>query len=81
MPYIRQEDRDILDDPSNRPTTPGELNYRLTKEILRYLEPRESYTQYNDVMGVLACIQQELYRRMIAVYEDSKIQENGEVYT
>lgn len=33
-----------------------------------------------DTLGVLRCCQLELYRRMVAPYEDKKIQENGDVY-
>jgi broad-specificity NMP kinase len=34
----------------------------------------------NDVRGVLRCAQLEMYRRLIATYEDKKIKENGDVY-
>ena len=33
------------------------------------------------VIGALECAKLELYRRIAAPYEDTKIQENGEVYT
>lgn len=35
---------------------------------------------YTDVRGVLRCAQLEMYRRMIAAYEDEKIKEKGDVY-
>lgn len=38
------------------------------------------YEVYNAVEGVLSCIGQELYRRMIAPYEDRKKEENGDVF-
>lgn len=59
---------------------PGELNYVVTQLILAYLGPYPHYSNFNDIMGVLECAKQELYRRMIAPYEDEKIEENGDVY-
>jgi hypothetical protein len=35
---------------------------------------------YNDVIGALECCKLELYRRMVAPYENTKIKENGDVY-
>ena len=84
MPYIEQDARDILNDVS--PCThgymgPGELNYFLTKECLRYVKQKgESYTTYNAVIGVLQCMTQEIYRRIVAPYEDQKKRCNGEVF-
>ena len=84
MPYISNERRaklyPKLDDYMQ---SPGELNYVLTQVVLKYLrQPRkeQSYTNYNEVMGVLACMQQELYRREISGYENLKMLENGDVY-
>jgi len=63
------------------PENPGELNFVLTKIILRYIDCHEpSYSTFNAVMGVLSCIGHELYRRMIAPYEDKKKDENGDVF-
>jgi hypothetical protein len=38
-----------------------------------------SYTVGNDVMGVYSSSQAEFYRRVLAKYEDSKIEANGDV--
>ena len=79
MPYISQKDREILE--SCKPMKPGELNYLLTKECDGYITRKgPSYTAINEVMGVLACVQAELYRRVASPYEDRKCRENGEVY-
>ena len=83
MPYIDWARRNVLSDSSrvDTPKTPGELNYIITKEILAYIaEKGQSYTNYNEVMGVLECVKQELYRRAVAKYEDGKIKENGDVF-
>lgn len=84
MPYIKPEDRTVMDN-GFEPTTDGELNYVITKLVRRYLYAKAKggpirYTMYNEVIGVLECAKQELYRRMIAPYEDEKIKENGDVY-
>ena len=80
MPYIPQNQRNL----SNPLNHAGRLHYDISQVIDRYLfhqnaQPR--YQQFNDVMGVLACAQAEVYRRLIAPYEDKKIQENGDVFS
>ena len=89
MPYIEKYDRNILDSQEAEPDTPGELNYVITTIILRYLEKiipidimrdKNSYTDYNEVIGVLECVKQEFYRRKIVPYENQKIEENSDVY-
>lgn len=62
--------------------TPGELNYIITQLINTYLDDYENvgYTELNEVIGVLECAKLELYRRLVAPYEDQKIAENGDVY-
>lgn len=79
MPYIKVEDRTraALD-----PHTEGELNYAITMFIKNYLKRKEkvSYADYNGVIGVLECAKMELYRRLVAPYEEIKIKENTDVY-
>lgn len=81
MPYVRKTDRARLDG-GGEPKTPGELNYVISKKIDSYLTHKGvSYANLNEVIGVLECAKLELYRRIAAGYEDSKIAENGDVYT
>jgi hypothetical protein len=57
------------------------LNYtisRLCDDFITYNSL--NYETLNKVIGVLACVQQELYRRVVAPYEDFKMQENGDVF-
>lgn len=80
MPYISKELRAHLETGAV-PNSPGELNYVFTMCINLYLDKHGlSYTKLNEVMGVLACVQQEVYRRLAVPYEDAKIVENGEVF-
>lgn len=85
MPYIDYVSRlRVLPEEAKRlvkPETAGELNFVLTTIIIEYLRRiGHSYKSYNEVMGVLECAKQELYRRVIAQYEDHKKNDNGEVY-
>lgn len=56
----------------------GMLNYFITTVLDRVC--LSTYTDFNEVIGVLECIKQEFYRRVIAPYEDKKYEANGEVY-
>jgi len=80
MPYIKQQRRMYLRD-GDPPDTPGELNYTITRVILKYLDVLgESYSTYNDILGVLEAVKHELYRRQIIPYEDKARERNGDVY-
>lgn len=81
MPYIDPEARARLAK-GERPETPGELNYAVTRLVDQYLADRGGlrYAHLNEVVGVLECAKLELYRRLAAPYEDGKIAEAGDVY-
>ena len=84
MPYIPIKRREEIQDGCT-PQNAGELNYLITSIILEYLyninpsEPNR-YSDYNEVLGVLSCVTQELYRKVVVKYEDRKCAENGEVF-
>ncbi len=84
MPYIPQADRAVLDQqtlaqmPCN---TEGILAYCISRLLKSFLGRRsESYANYAAAIGVLDTVKTELYRAMIAAYEDSKMEENGDVW-
>lgn len=80
MPYIKQVDRLNLY-PSRRVQTPGELNYLISLVCREYLEDNDiSYKSLNDLIGAIEGAKLELYRRVVAQYEDKKVEENGDVY-
>ena len=85
MPYIVSERRKQLHFTGALntyvPTTAGELNYVITKMVLRYLAryATDSYSNFNEAVGVLECVKQEFYRRAVVPYEDAKIIVNGDV--
>lgn len=79
MPYIESSIRAELKNRS--PITAGELNYVITTIVNRYLINKgKNYSNYNEVVGVLECAKLELYRRLVAPYENVKAKKNGEVY-
>lgn len=85
MPYIKKDLRLTLDKPVIelilKISTPGELNYVITKLVTEYLKNEsESYLVYNEIIGCLECAKQEFYRRAIVPYEEKKRKENGDVF-
>jgi len=80
MPYIQQEHRDRLS--AGYPIrNSGELNYVISKLIDQYITENEmNYELLNSIIGVLECCKSEIYRRIITVYEENKIDINGDVF-
>lgn len=87
-PYIAREQRPKLDTAiaefigAVELDTPGKLNYVFTKLALAYLRFQcpSGYSEMNEVVGVFETTKLEFYRRVLAVLEDKKLKENGEVY-
>ena len=83
MPYIPIHERPEIDDELDMlkltVNTSGQLNYAITKLVHYFLGDSPRYDDYNSVIGVLECAKLELYRRQVAIYEDQKIEENGDV--
>ena len=87
MPYIKPEERDKWEGVIGEVITimnelpedqkDGELNYLISSFLRRVYTPR--YFNYNRVIGLLECIKQEMYRRVVGPYEDEKIAENGDI--
>ena len=81
MPYIKQERREHIIKHANIDALfyyiqPGDLAYILFEYALS-LSP--SFASYSQLMGELECAKQEIYRRIIAKYENEKIRENGDI--
>jgi len=86
MPYIRLAGRNRLNNGLHAmlqymPADAGELNYVLTRICDTFINTKgKNYQNLNEVIGAIECMKQELYRRVIAPYENTKIDENGDVY-
>lgn len=92
MPYIDKELRHHLDDNIeqfieyiNRATPDkrdGITNYIISRIVTEGLKlPNENLRYYTaqDMIGVLECAKLEVYRRMVAPYEDKAIDKNGDI--
>lgn len=81
MPYIKPERKEELAS-GDTPKNAGELNYAFTLIADQYIEEMGlKYSNMNDVMGALDGAAKEFYRRVAVPYEDTKIDQNGDVYT
>ncbi len=83
MPYIRDVlgTRDGLIEGETLPGCAGDLNFLFTHHVNEFLKLRGlSYSNINEAIGALECAKMELYRRIAAPYEDTKIEDNGDVY-
>jgi len=88
MPYINQQYRELYDkgikdivlhlDLSGTQLK-AELNYVISSIIVRLLENNMCYSNINDIIGALECSKLEIYRRVVAPYEDIKIKQNGDI--
>ena len=61
----------------------GDLNYVLTKVALAWLmyhKPPYNYSLRGRALLAFEAAKLEYYRRVMAPYEDRKIEENGDVY-
>lgn len=91
MPYIKQEDKPVYETGIQALTDAfaavgagdGDLNYVLTSVALAWLtyhQPPYGYALRGRVLLALEAAKLEYYRRVMAPYEDDKIEENGDVY-
>ena len=90
MPYITLEDRRKFGKPlleldalvCNQGLSNGELNYLITELGRLYLKKHgKSYNTISDVVKAMECAKLEFYARVARPYEDTKIQQNGDVYS
>ncbi len=81
MPYIKKERREAILAGAD-PQDAGELNFAITVVVDNYIRNKGGirYAHLNEAVGALECAKLELYRRLAAPYEDTKIQEAGDVY-
>ena len=87
MPYIKPEDRAPLDALIDQLCAvlpaedfAGQVNYVVSNLCAGVLREKKNYARINELVGVLECAKLELYRRVAAPYEDTKIEQNGDVY-
>ena len=79
MPYIRHEVRDALDAGRYNPRSAGELTYTIYRDALTLLGRAPTFSDYAEVIGAIEAAKMEIYRRLVAPYEDKKIKEHGDI--
>lgn len=92
MPYITQRDRDRFTANSDDNGVAqylsrlslaefaGHLNYLVFKIVKRWIDKNgKRYFSFATIIGTLVCCIFEIYRRLVAGYENKKIEENGDV--
>ena len=90
IPYVKQEIRDRVDADIERicatvldselSDVPGMLNYVISRIASVEIRHNLCYATINEAMGILACVQRELYGRLAVPYEIQKCKENGDVF-
>lgn len=87
MPYIKSEDRRVVDvyltslkETIDLATTEGKMNFIITSLLHRRIAKKGlCYATINAAIGILECAKLELYRQIAASYEEIKKAENGPV--
>lgn len=87
MPYINPGQRKEIDKRMvdilksiHYHTAIGELNYMITQLCLTFINEHGCrYETISKVKGVLADVSDEITRRLLNPYEDTKIEENGDL--
>lgn len=83
-PYIRdmvvaiKNTTTNLDNPNDFKNHLGRINYVFSR-VLSGVMGNISYSKIAMATGVIENIKQEFYRRLASVYEDNKIQDNGDI--
>ena len=84
MPYIDKTKRvrfDVgLDNLLDKDTKKGELTYCVYKLATQYIQQKGlNYQNSSDACAALADAEFEVRRRVMSLYEDFKIKQNGDV--
>lgn len=87
MPYVAKDQRENVDNYIEiiaiwaTGAGPGLPNYIITKLLRSIYDLPESqnYAKYNEIVGILECCKLEFYRSLIGPYEQTKLEENGDV--
>lgn len=58
----------------------GDMVYLFTRLLVAWLPKEPTFSEYSTALGILEAAKLELYRRRVAPYENSRLEENGDVY-
>lgn len=78
MPYIDRGTATILEKRKRKPTSPGELNFMISRLLSEYVQTNGlSYQSINDISGATTEALAEFRRRIVVDYEGLKIANGG----
>ena len=80
MPYIVWDERGKIATTIPESLTPGHVNFILADIIDQWVGLLPNYERLNAAIGILECCKLEIYRRLVASYEDDKMVLNGDVF-
>jgi len=79
MPYITPDQREALK--TRQPLNAGELNYAMCMLAVEYVKAKGlSYQTIAEVLAAFEGAKAEFYRCFAAPYEQSKREQNGDVW-
>lgn len=92
MPYIAEQYREEVDEPiseileyinllekeETEQNIDGLINYIVTRIVTEAFRPM-SYTRGSNMIKTLECSKLEVYRRLLAPYEDQAVDRNGDL--
>jgi hypothetical protein len=88
MPYIPLNDRTQYQEairelailiPKDRTKRCGHMNYVISLLIEKVYGKEMRYADHNEIVGLLTCAKDELYRIKTGPYEDKAIEKNGDL--
>lgn len=85
MPYIKSKKRreaitSLLYGLMDRDMKASDMVFSIFKQLKIFADMKgHRFITYCTIMGICVCTMLEFYRRVIAKYEDTKINENGDV--
>lgn len=89
MPYIEKAERialgesgldQLCDEISNWDDHPGAFTYCIYRLILAWVGDKIGYSKFSQACACVHDAEHEFRRRKLFPYEDTKIQENGDIY-
>jgi hypothetical protein len=80
VPYIESRRRAEIAYTLPSDITTGELNFILSDLVDQFVGLVPNYDKLNSAIGVLECVIQEVYRKIVVPYELGKELTNGPVF-
>jgi hypothetical protein len=82
MPYLREKDKQELDEGDRPPETAGELTYCIQQRVQEFLKARPTlrFSDLAEATGAIEAAKFDFTSRILGPYENGKILENGDAW-